>query len=114
MQGVIPPEMTCGFLTQLVFCINISLRHQSVTPFFSGVPPPKKNLDPLLFPANRASNQSQGKEASASGEFFSVYALTNVFRGKTLSDCKTAFFLSYIVVLLVYRYFSYHKTSTNA
>ena len=41
-KGWSPPEMTCGFLTQLVFCINISLRHQSVTPFFSGVPPPKK------------------------------------------------------------------------
>ena len=81
----------------------------------------RKILDPPLFPANGASNQSQGKKASASGECFSVYALTNVWRGKTLSDCKTTFFLSYIVVLLVYRYFSYsnwlcldHKTSTTA
>ena len=81
----------------------------------------RKILDPPLFPANGASNQSQGKKASASGECFSVYALTNVWRGKTVSDCKTTFFLSYIVVLLVYRYFSYsnwlcldHKTSTTA
>ena len=39
------PEMPCGFLIQLVwvFCINICLRHQSVTPFLSGEPCPKKN-----------------------------------------------------------------------
>ena len=70
-----PPEMTCGFLIQLVFCkiwryvwcvfsavyimllpsqkpakafffvfaFKICLRHQSVTPFLNGAPPPKKN-----------------------------------------------------------------------
>ena len=38
-----PPEMTCGFLIQLVFCIKICLRHQSVTPFLSGTLPAKKN-----------------------------------------------------------------------
>ena len=47
VQGVYPPpppprEMTCDFLIQLVFCIKICLRHQSVTPFLSGAPPPKK------------------------------------------------------------------------
>ncbi len=34
-----PPEMTCGFLAQLVFC----KKNNSVIPFPSGVPPPKKN-----------------------------------------------------------------------
>ena len=38
-----PPEITCGFLIQLVFCIKIGLRHQSVTLFLSGASPPKKN-----------------------------------------------------------------------
>ena len=38
-----PSEMTCGFLIQLVFCIKISLSHQSVTLFLRGAPPPKKN-----------------------------------------------------------------------
>ena len=33
-----PSEMTCGFLIQLVTSC-----HQSVTPFLSGAPPPKKN-----------------------------------------------------------------------
>ena len=48
VQGVgirpppLPHEMTCSFLTQLVFCIKICLHHQSVTPFLSGAPPPKK------------------------------------------------------------------------
>ena len=37
-----PPEMTYGFLIQLVFCIKM------VTPFLSGAPPPKKNLDPPM------------------------------------------------------------------
>ena len=41
--GVHPPEMTCGFLIQLVFCIKICLGHQLVTPVLSGAPPPKKN-----------------------------------------------------------------------
>ena len=37
----LPPfEMTCGFLIQLVFCINTCLRHQSVTPFLWGATPP--------------------------------------------------------------------------
>ena len=31
-----PPEMTYGFLIQLVFCIKM------VRPFLSGAPPPKK------------------------------------------------------------------------
>ena len=34
--------MTCGFLIQLVFCIKICLRQQSVTPFLSGATPPEK------------------------------------------------------------------------
>ena len=43
-----PPGMTCGFLIKLVFCIfvfafKICLLHQSVTPFLSGAPAPKKN-----------------------------------------------------------------------
>ena len=41
--GVHPPEMTCGFLIQLVFCIKICLHHLSVMPFLSDAPPPKKN-----------------------------------------------------------------------
>ena len=38
VQGVCtpPPEMTCGFLIQLVFC-------QKKTMWFIGAPPPKKN-----------------------------------------------------------------------
>ena len=38
------PETTCGFLIQLVFTSG----HQSVMPFLSGAPPPKKILDPPL------------------------------------------------------------------
>ena len=39
-----PPEMTCGFLIQLIFC-----KKMSVTPFLTGAPPPKKDiLDPPL------------------------------------------------------------------
>ena len=45
VQGVRPPpppEMTCGFLTQLEF--PEKTRHQSATTFLSGAPlPPKKN-----------------------------------------------------------------------
>ena len=41
-----PPEMTCGFLTQLVFCKKT--RHQSATPFLSGAPLLRKMLDPPL------------------------------------------------------------------
>ena len=37
-----PEEMTCGFLIQLVFCIKICLRQQSVMPFLSGATPPEK------------------------------------------------------------------------
>ena len=33
-----PPEITCSFLIRLVFTSG----HQSVTPFLSGAPPPKK------------------------------------------------------------------------
>ena len=36
-------EMTCGFLMRLVFCTKMCLHHQSVAPFLSGAPPPKKN-----------------------------------------------------------------------
>ena len=39
----LPPEVTCGFLIQLVLCIKICLRHQSITSFLNGAPPPKKN-----------------------------------------------------------------------
>ena len=49
MQGVrtsspLPPEMTYGFLIQLVFTSG----HRSVTPFLSGGPLLKKILDPSL------------------------------------------------------------------
>ena len=37
------PEMTCGFLIQLVFYTKICLCHQSVTSFLSVALPPKKN-----------------------------------------------------------------------
>ena len=41
-----PPEMTCGFLIQLVFTSG----HQSVTPFLSGAPLLENILDkPLLW-----------------------------------------------------------------
>ena len=55
-QGCAPPspEMTCGFLIQLVFCIKICLRHQLVTPFLSGALLPKKN--PESAPAFRDLN----------------------------------------------------------
>ena len=39
----LPPEMTCSFLTQLVFCIKIGSYHQLVTPFLRGVPSTKRN-----------------------------------------------------------------------
>ena len=35
-----PPEMTYSFLIQLVFCIKLCLRHQSVTPLLSDAPLP--------------------------------------------------------------------------
>ena len=38
-----PPQITCGVVIKLVLCIKICLRHQPVTPFLSGVSPPKKN-----------------------------------------------------------------------
>ena len=38
-----PPPRTWGFLTQLVFCFKICLRHQSFTSFVSGAPLAKKN-----------------------------------------------------------------------
>ena len=38
-----PPPPPCGVVIQLVLCIKICLRHQPVTPFLSGVSPPKKN-----------------------------------------------------------------------
>ena len=47
-----PPEMTCGFLIQLVFTAG----HQSVTPFLSGAPPPKKKI--LNPPLNAGGLQS--------------------------------------------------------
>ena len=40
--------MTCGFLIQLVYCIRICLRHQSVPPFLIGAPILRKILDPPL------------------------------------------------------------------
>ena len=40
-----PPEMPCDFLIQLVFCIKICLRHQSLTPF-PVQPVLRKILDP--------------------------------------------------------------------
>ena len=44
-----PPEMMCGFLIQLVFCIKTCLRHQSVAPFLSGATLLRKILDtPLI------------------------------------------------------------------
>ena len=56
--GVHPPspEMTCGFLKQLVFCIEICLRHQLVTPLLSGALLPKKN--PGSAPAFRVTKRS--------------------------------------------------------
>ena len=42
-RGCAPlPEMTYGFLIQLVFCKKCGLS-VLVTPFLSGAPPPKKN-----------------------------------------------------------------------
>ena len=47
VQG--PPEMTCGFLIQLVFCIKTYLCHQSVAPFLSGATLLRTILDtPLI------------------------------------------------------------------
>ena len=37
--------MTCSFLIQLL----VTSGHQSVPPFLSGAPPPKKILDPPLY-----------------------------------------------------------------
>ena len=41
----LPPEMTCSFLTQLVFCIKIGSYHQSVTPFLRVYPLLREILD---------------------------------------------------------------------
>ena len=43
MRNPSPHEMTYGFLIQLVFCIKMCLRRQSVLPFLSVAPPPKKS-----------------------------------------------------------------------
>ena len=43
MPNPSPHEMSFGFLIQLVFCIKMCLHRQSVTPFLSVAPPPKKN-----------------------------------------------------------------------
>ena len=44
-----PPEMTCSFLIQLVFCIKTYLCHQSVAPFLSGATLLRTILDtPLI------------------------------------------------------------------
>ena len=44
LEGGAPlPEMTYGFLIQLVFCKNICGLLVLVTPFLSGAPPPKNN-----------------------------------------------------------------------
>ena len=40
-----PLEMTCGFLIKLASTSGL----QSVAPFLSGAPPPKKIMDPPLF-----------------------------------------------------------------
>ena len=48
-----PRPMICGFLIQLVFCIRICLRHQSVTPFLIGAPILRKILDPPLVKVGR-------------------------------------------------------------
>ena len=43
-RGCVPlPEMTYGFLIQLVFCQKKCDLSVLVTPFVSGAPPPKKN-----------------------------------------------------------------------
>ena len=63
-----PPEMPCGFLIQLVwvFCINICLRHQSVTPFLSGAPCPKKNRgSPLISFVREARRRRIGRASSS-------------------------------------------------
>ena len=56
VQGVRPPspEMTCGFLIQLVFCkktktmwfIGVEVEQETSAP--TSAPPPKKILDPPL------------------------------------------------------------------
>ena len=54
--------MTCGFLIQLVFCIKVCLRHQSVTPFLF-VAPLLRNIlhHPLTVPRQTAPKSGQNK-----------------------------------------------------
>lgn len=55
----LPPDMTCSFLIQPVFCIKICLRLHSVTLFLSDALPPKKN--PGSAPAeNNVSSRHSG------------------------------------------------------
>ena len=79
VQGLrIPPpsEMPCGFLIQLVwvFCINICLRHQSVTPFLSGAPRPKKNPgSPPDIPRQRGP-AAEDRESFVESSYFAKHA----------------------------------------
>ena len=63
VQGVrtLPPEVTCGFLIQLVFCkkkiktmwfISVKVKQET------SAPPPKKILDPPLFDIEAALNKT--------------------------------------------------------
>ena len=68
-----PPEMTRGFLLQLIFSKTyvVSSGHQSVTPFLSGAPPPKKE-NPGSTPAQPAAgirNALEQKKVITKKEF---------------------------------------------
>ena len=66
-----PPEMTCGFLIQLVFTSG----HQSVTPIHTGAPPPRKNPGsaPVIIPAKHFLWQSSFSDITIfTVEFFRV------------------------------------------
>ena len=66
-----PPEMTFGFLIQLVFTSG----HQSVTPIHTGAPPPRKNPGsaPVIIPAKHFLWQSSFSDITIfTVEFFRV------------------------------------------
>ena len=70
-----PPEMPCDFLIQLVFCIKICLRHQSLKPFLSGAARPKKNPgSPLISFVREARRRRRIGESFVESSYFANHA----------------------------------------
>ena len=96
------PEVTCGFLIQLMFCIKVCLRHQSVTTLLCGATPPRKNPGSapelvwgvvwgygivLDLPTSRAQIFSGARSASCRSFMFSVTAGNEKRRTLRKSRC---------------------------